>query len=1100
MTQNLIANATIRGIDRFSGPMAKMSANAMRGARKMANAGAISNKMARSMTRASFATNKMGRSMQGTGAIAMSMAATSLTHGMAKWDAAARKAQATALVWKDVDFKPVRSEMMRLARIYPAYVSQIALGTNELFMAGMKMDDVLAKNAKGMSVLEMMVQGSMASGQSFKTVGAGVTDVIMAMDMPWDTAEDKVRSFKRVNDLLAHGSSVFNQDYVQFLDTLSYTSPVAKAVGMDLETLISLSGALADAGIKSSKAGTGLRALMIKPLGLSGKKHAMLKNTWGIDIGDFIDKSSSARLRSGKNLAGFIGAATGIDVESMSSSFDGILKNPRFSRNVGLMGDKLMGVLRKNMDLSGQNKLIAPLLNDAVRDYTTAGFSNLRLIPLLKTMGARGMTVGDVADVFGLRHVPKALALIDQLMSGKFKKKHARIVSNYQDAAYKKAAIQMRGTLGDMNTMFSAFDAGSKIMMSRSGVWDEMGGKFRAVTSGIDYLVDSSPKLQKFALYSVMALGAMAPLGFAFMGIGSTLSVFAGALGLAASVGAPALLALGTGAKLLYDNWDAISGFSGDKFFAGLINGAMIADDLIRSVAGSIKSLFGYGSAAGSSGAAAFGPGYAASMLNQKGVTGFLMRRSVVEGSKGPWTWVTERWITAAGKIGGLFTDLSGLIRTQLGGAWKWLGATASGALAWLNSDVQAFGNWIDGATKGTRDFFKGLFGGFESKWEGSELAWVFKQMRGAITNMFGPAAQDGAEKQGAGLAAALYNPLTTLGQALTGQYGTAGFIASGLLAKNLIGPFAHVGANVAIIATAMGRLGLAIGKPLAKLLLLSKGFSKLGRLAKLGSLARRFTVIGVAITGVVLAWDKLKALGSGFMKGFAAKLKGSELQKVFTRIGGYIDALAIKFSGDSNLGQLGAKIGSALFTAFDKAAGAINKVLNGIEKLAGMLNRFKMPAWMQPNDYSGAFPPDSYVDRYGNRRKRKKGISGLIENAPKIKARPSRPLWRQWKSTEKFGGGAGFVGGDNFVDGILNPPKKSGAQPWGSGMTGKLEAEINGPVIAKLEGRGKVAVGIHIDSSPDFIARLTSAIATDDGKNIAPNVGVSGADGVAGN
>ena len=66
----------------------------------------------------------------------------------------------------------------------------------------------------------------------------------------------------RVADVLAKGANASNTSVTGLAQALSYTAPIAKSVGLGLETTVAIIGKFADAGIDASRAGTALNAIL----------------------------------------------------------------------------------------------------------------------------------------------------------------------------------------------------------------------------------------------------------------------------------------------------------------------------------------------------------------------------------------------------------------------------------------------------------------------------------------------------------------------------------------------------------------------------------------------------------------------------------------------------------------------------------------------------------------------------------------------------------------------------------------------------------------------------------------------------------------------
>ena len=115
-------------------------------------------------------------------------------------------------------------------------------------MAGWKTGDML-------SGIEGIMNLAAASGEDLATTSDIVTDALTAFGM-------KAGDATRFADVLAQASSNANTNVGMMGETFKYVAPVAGALGYTAEDTAVAIGLMANAGIKSSQAGTSLRSMM----------------------------------------------------------------------------------------------------------------------------------------------------------------------------------------------------------------------------------------------------------------------------------------------------------------------------------------------------------------------------------------------------------------------------------------------------------------------------------------------------------------------------------------------------------------------------------------------------------------------------------------------------------------------------------------------------------------------------------------------------------------------------------------------------------------------------------------------------------------------
>ncbi len=134
------------------------------------------------------------------------------------------------------------------------YASEAAEAMNYMAMAGWKTEDML-------SGIEGVMNLAAASGEDLATTSDIVTDALTAFGL---TAQDS----GHFADVLAAASSNANTNVSMMGETFKYCAPIAGSLGFSVEDTAEAIGLMANAGIKSTQAGTSLRTIMTN---LSGK-------------------------------------------------------------------------------------------------------------------------------------------------------------------------------------------------------------------------------------------------------------------------------------------------------------------------------------------------------------------------------------------------------------------------------------------------------------------------------------------------------------------------------------------------------------------------------------------------------------------------------------------------------------------------------------------------------------------------------------------------------------------------------------------------------------------------------------------------------------
>lgn len=211
--------------------------------------------------------------------------------------------------------------------------SEAADAMNYMAMAGWKTGDMLEG-------IEGIMNLAAASGEDLATTSDIVTDALTAFGL---TAQDS----GHFADILAAASSNANTNVAMMGETFKYCAPIAGALGFSAEDTAEAIGLMANAGIKSTQAGTALRTIMnnlageVKITGAAlGEVTIATTNADGSmrDLSDILsdcrgafsqlsesEQAAAAEALVGKNaMSGFLAlmnAGEG-DIEKLSSAID----------------------------------------------------------------------------------------------------------------------------------------------------------------------------------------------------------------------------------------------------------------------------------------------------------------------------------------------------------------------------------------------------------------------------------------------------------------------------------------------------------------------------------------------------------------------------------------------------------------------------------------------------------------------------------------------------------------------------------------------------------------------------------------------------------
>ena len=231
------------------------------------------------------------------------------------------------------DLEALRDKAREMGSKTKFSASEAAEAMNYMAMAGWKTNDML-------SGIEGIMNLAAASGEDLATTSDIVTDALTALGL---SAEDS----GHFADILAAASSNANTNVSMMGETFKYCAPVAGALGFSAEDTAEAIGLMANAGIKSSQAGTAMRSMMTNLTGevkfvgdAFGELTIQTTDTDGSmrSLGDILadcraafaqmsesEKTANAEALVGKNaMSGFLAvmnAAPG-DIEKLNSAIN----------------------------------------------------------------------------------------------------------------------------------------------------------------------------------------------------------------------------------------------------------------------------------------------------------------------------------------------------------------------------------------------------------------------------------------------------------------------------------------------------------------------------------------------------------------------------------------------------------------------------------------------------------------------------------------------------------------------------------------------------------------------------------------------------------
>ena len=179
--------------------------------------------------------------------VLIAAAGTAAVKTAADFDSAMSKVAAVSGATGD-ELDALRDKAREMGAKTKFSASEAAEAMNYMAMAGWKTEDMI-------SGIDGIMNLAAASGEELAVTSDIVTDALTAFGL---TAADS----GHFADVLAAASSNANTNVSMMGETFKYAAPVAGALGFSVEDTAQAIGLMANAGIKSTQAGTSLRSIM----------------------------------------------------------------------------------------------------------------------------------------------------------------------------------------------------------------------------------------------------------------------------------------------------------------------------------------------------------------------------------------------------------------------------------------------------------------------------------------------------------------------------------------------------------------------------------------------------------------------------------------------------------------------------------------------------------------------------------------------------------------------------------------------------------------------------------------------------------------------
>jgi TP901 family phage tail tape measure protein len=193
---------------------------------------------------ATAAGDSLGRKLAtGLAAAGIGRGLQQITMQAGKFDAEVRKA--AAIEGGAGSFSVLQKEIEKVAAVAAGTPTEVAALATSLSRAGFTAQETTQS-------LAGIVRGAEATAVSFEQMGSIAADNMRAFGL-------ETSQVSQVVDVLTQAANKSNQGVLDIGESMKYSAPVARTLGVSIEDLAATLGLMANAGIRGSDAGTGLR-------------------------------------------------------------------------------------------------------------------------------------------------------------------------------------------------------------------------------------------------------------------------------------------------------------------------------------------------------------------------------------------------------------------------------------------------------------------------------------------------------------------------------------------------------------------------------------------------------------------------------------------------------------------------------------------------------------------------------------------------------------------------------------------------------------------------------------------------------------------------
>lgn len=312
------------------------------------------------------------------------------------------------------EFKKLQDAASEVGRTTEFTATQSAEALNFLAMAGFNAESAIAALP---GVVDLATVGQLDLGRATDIA----TDSLGAFNLLSKDAAVQQKNLTRVSDLLVKTSISANTSIEDMFEAMKQGAPIATAAGQSIETTATLIALMANAGIKGSRAGTGLKRIME---GIGGTNAQAAKTFDDLKI-KTVD--SNKEIRDAVDVFTELGdAVNDLPSQQRLAIFTTIFgeRGKAGAINIANMGEGAREFKEQLQDIEGVTKKMAKVMRDTFQGRMDSLKSSIEAVKI----SIFGLTEGPLSGV--LDKMVKWVRQNEQLIAGRVSEWILLVVNN----------------------------------------------------------------------------------------------------------------------------------------------------------------------------------------------------------------------------------------------------------------------------------------------------------------------------------------------------------------------------------------------------------------------------------------------------------------------------------------------------------------------------------------------------------------------------------------------------------------------------------------------------------------------------------------------